>query len=120
MILGGAFTQYHGTQAQRVTRIFPGYLGAGQQGRLNMFDNVDTTISIYPNPSEGLFTIDLKGYDEQRFNITVHNTLGQLIYSGEVTAQSPARLDLSSVTSGNYFVTLQNSTETINKIIVKK
>jgi len=117
IIIGGRFTNYNGVYAGNITRIIP---STGVQGRLNMFDNTDANVSIYPNPSEGLFTIDFKGYDEQRFNVTVHNVLGQLIYSGEVTAQNPAQLDLSSANAGNYFVTLQNSTETINKIITKK
>lgn len=125
ILIGGSFTTYNGTSAQRITRIFPGY-GAGNTGQNQMrqalTDEPLTTssITIYPNPSEGLFNIDFKGYDEQKFDITIHNTLGQLIYQGTVTPENTNQIDLTRFESGSYYITLFSSSKTINKVVIKK
>ena len=124
LIIGGAFTSYNSSAADRITRIYPGTLGSGNiQGRESMPTEdiiASSSISIYPNPSEGMFNIDFKGYGEQRFDMTIHNTLGQVIYKGVVTSENTNHIDLTPFDSGSYFITLQSSKETINKIIVKK
>lgn len=92
------------------------------KSKMNSQDEViaNPEISIYPNPTEGIFNIDLKGYDESTFDLAVYNTLGQLIHKGSVTTQNANQIDLTRFEAGSYYITLQNATTTINKIIVKK
>lgn len=125
VIIGGAFDTYNLAQANRITRIIPtqtnmqGMINSEQGNTLQEIHN-KREISIYPNPSEGIFNIDFKGYDENKFDITIYNALGQLIHKASVTPQNTNQIDLTSFGTGSYFITLQNANETINKIVVKK
>ena len=128
VIIGGRFTTYNGIYAGNVTRIIPS-TGAQAKGS-NYWDSepavddfntiTSTSIKIYPNPSSGVFNIDLSGYDDSRFDVTIFNALGQLIHSGSISSLNSNQIDLSGAQAGNYFVTLQSSSETINKIITVK
>lgn len=120
IVAGGHFTKFNGIDAKYITRLVQN--SPVIQGRMNMYPEEKATkgISIYPNPSEGIFNIDFKGYDESKFDITIYNALGQLIHKGSVTPQNTNQIDLTRFEAGSYFITLQNANETINKIIVKK
>lgn len=120
IVVGGRFLTFNGMQAKYITRLSQDTPVI--QGRKNMYteENVSKGISIYPNPSEGVFNIDFRGYDENTFDITIYNALGQLIHKGLVTPQNTNQIDLTSFGAGSYFITLQNANETINKIVVKK
>lgn len=119
ILVGGYFTQFNGIQANYITRLLQ--TSPVVQGRMNLpAKNGGAEVRIYPNPSEGIFNIDFKGYDEQKFDMAIHNTLGQLIYHGVITPENTSQIDLTLFESGSYFITLQNGTETINKIVFKK
>lgn len=126
LIVGGEFTQYNAIQAERITRIFPGYTGNDLiqgQGRFNTLEAknpVGRNITIYPNPSTGIFTIDFEGYEQETFNVVINNPLGQEVYRNIIKAESSKYIDLASFEKGNYFITLQTGNETINKIIIIK
>jgi len=84
--------------------------------------NISPNISIYPNPSSGIFTVNLTTNSEQLSTIQIHNTLGELIsplslrrgVGGEV------ELDLRSKSPGIYFITVTTKENTYNaKIIIQ-
>lgn len=120
IVAGGHFTKFNGIDAKYITRLSQD--NPVIQGRKNMYteEKAAKGISIYPNPSEGIFNIDFREYDESKFDITIYNALGQLIHKASVTPQNTNQIDLTSFGAGSYFITLQNANETINKIIVKK
>ncbi len=85
------------------------------QGIINLLNNpcgVDITktaedqIAVFPNPSNGIFTID--GIEQDNFTIKIIDTYGKLIleYNNNNT------IDLSSYSNGIYFlkITQQNNT----------
>lgn len=133
LIIGGFFTLYNGNNAKYITRLVPN-TNPIVQGR-NTYPVIEMDIipefndqvfsgnnefNIYPNPSTGIFNLNLSGYENEKFELTVFNPLGQLIYQNTVSQDTVNQIDLSSFESGNYFVRLQNNQRTINKIIVKK
>lgn len=66
-----------------------------------------TDIGIYPNPSDGSFTIDLGGYDpNSKAELRIFNALGELVKSIPLTsATEHLKLDLASgLYSCNLFV----------------
>jgi len=67
-------------------------------------------VKVYPNPSSGVFTLSI--YNPQlgiRNHLEVYNTLGQQVYSKELsTLNSPLSIDLSSNPTGMYFYRIQN------------
>lgn len=132
IIVGGFFTQFNGNTANYITRLIPTnpvILGRGINPVIQMDQIPEVTnysysnnfsLTIYPNPSTGLFNLDLSGFENEKFDLVIHNPLGQMIYQGSITAETVNQIDLTNYQAGNYFVRLQNNTRTINKIITKK
>jgi hypothetical protein len=79
------------------------------------------TISVFPNPSSGIFSIKLnsKNYNDALRFVKVYSTLGEEIYfySGNATSYL---LDLSSYPKGIYYIQVGDTKTTYNqKLIIK-
>ncbi len=73
---------------------------------------------IFPNPSNGLFTIDLNN-SKGRNEVLVINMLNEIVYKGSSEDKSLS-VDIREAGSGVYFVKIKNpESEVISKIIVK-
>jgi len=72
----------------------------------------NTSLRIYPNPSNGLFNID--GADAS-YNVTVMNSQGQVVYNSKLNA---GRIDLTGQPSGVYFIRLVGNDQTITQKVV--
>lgn len=71
---------------------------------------------IYPNPSNGLFTI--KNEDSSEYNISIFNILGKNIYSEEKINENIHNFDISNFKNGIYFLKIiKNNKENVIKII---
>jgi photosystem II stability/assembly factor-like uncharacterized protein len=73
---------------------------------------MDSYLSIYPNPAEEIVTITVKNAS----SFTITNSIGQLLLNIEV--ENSAAIDLSSFQSGIYFITNVKTGET--KQLVKR
>jgi hypothetical protein len=76
-------------------------------------------ISVYPNPTEGVFNVDFKNAT----SIKVLNTLGAVIYEEKVEqlTEGTKSIDLSNFTNGIYFINVSDGTNSSNhKIILNK
>lgn len=60
------------------------------------------SLLISPNPSNGKFTIEVKG-DRENEKVEIYNVLGEKIYSQSSILNSQFTIDLSSKSSGIYF-----------------
>ncbi len=69
---------------------------------------VNSKISVYPNPSTGLVTLNLNNSNSDMISISVANVLGQEIYSGK-TNESTFSIDLSGKAKGIYYISTQNN-----------
>jgi len=79
-------------------------------------DLLASTISIYPNPTNGLVNIQLNN-NTGNFSYNVANTVGQQVRQGKLVHNSTS-LDLSELTDGVYFMKI---TDTVSqKYMVKK
>lgn len=66
------------------------------------------SISVYPNPTNGIFTIELSGKNSRYF-VEIYNVLGEKVYSNyHIVKSSNYRIDLSSQSSGVYFYRVLN------------
>jgi hypothetical protein len=73
--------------------------------------------NVYPNPTNGMFTIELDG--NVKYDVTVNNVLGQTVYTTSTTAMKTT-IDLSSFEKGIYTIELKNNTSTYTeKVIVE-
>jgi len=108
-----------------------GYIGTGADGG-NMYNdfwefvpsgngideiNFKNSLSLYPNPSVGFFTISSDKY--QLSKIEIYNLQGENIYQQNNTS-SHLQIDLSSQPKGIYFVKTQNGNNAyIEKVIIQ-
>jgi len=68
--------------------------------------NFGETFKIYPNPTDGSFTINSES-EHDNFTITVTDVLGNVVNSKKYTNQSSVNMNIE-VVSGIYFVRIQN------------
>lgn len=76
-------------------------------------------IRVYPNPSNGLFNLEVAGVD-QSVNVSIENIQGQVVYQGVVTGNGRMELDIQNQSAGIYMLHL--STEqgrVVRKLIVQ-
>jgi len=83
--------------------------------------NQASQVSIYPNPSNGQFTLKFHPEYPGNYSIEVRNELGQLCYSESMknlTSIYEKGISLQSFGSGVYFVKVCSDKETITKKVV--
>jgi len=79
-------------------------------------------INIFPNPANNTLNVDLANYSDQKVNIKLYNTVGELVKTLNNNASTQfVTIDLADVKSGIYFVNIQTENgTTVRKISVIK
>ena len=79
------------------------------------------SISIYPNPSEGQFTVSFAAA-KQTYKLTILNTLGELIFKEmivDVSGEYTRTIDISAYGKGVYLLNIAGDEyQTVKKVIV--
>jgi len=82
----------------------------------------DNTLLIYPNPSDGQFTVSFTAYTKQSYKLKLFNALGQLVYTKDlldVSGTISQQIDVSTYPKGIYMLSLTDSqNQTVKKIMV--
>lgn len=83
---------------------------------LSSISNVKQTIfNVYPNPSSGVFEIEL-GLNK-KYDVTVNNVLGQTVLS-TITSSLNTTIDLSSFDKGVYTIELKDENRTYTEKMI--
>lgn len=79
---------------------------------------IDKTVSVFPNPNNGTFTIQTN--DEKVSAIAIFNTLGEKVFEETKINSSQTNIDLNKVNAGVYFIhiTFDNNKSVNQKIII--
>ena len=79
----------------------------------------ERNVGIYPNPTEGRFTVEAMGYNSD-FRMEVLNSLGQVVATDRLAANvlMRAEVDLSDQAPGLYMVRLHSASETVTKTVL--
>jgi hypothetical protein len=78
--------------------------------------NNNVNFSVYPNPSNGEFTVNLTADNSDNVNLTVTNVVGQTIINKSVVGNRKTTISLTDYSKGIYFLTIGNKT---TKLIVE-
>ena len=84
-------------------------------GSLGLANN-DNAFSIYPNPSNGAFAIEMPSVTANTV-VSVTNAAGQIVFTTAINATT-STIDVSNVEAGIYFVTITNETGSAKKSII--
>jgi hypothetical protein len=80
----------------------------------------NTTFSVYPNPSNGNFTIRLNGIPAAGSFFTLHDATGKIVQQGALL-QLMTNVELTDPRSGMYFIQLvQGGRTTTQRIVVER
>ena len=91
--------------------------GAYNMISLGIEKEIASGISIYPNPSNGLFTLKGNASNSKLHHVNVLNLMGSVIFSSNTT-QSNMVVDIQNSPSGVYFIELHfNSGKEVFKVV---
>ena len=82
----------------------------------------NVNISIVPNPTNGKFTLVISSHEKNNYNVSIINTVGNTILESseiDISGSSETTFDVSDVSSGIYFVIVENnSTRIVKKLLI--
>ena len=80
--------------------------------------SLEAAIKVYPNPSQGNFTLELGQNGLNGASVNVINARGEIIYDQQISHDnSEMSIDISNEPAGIYMVRIQTENSTINKKI---
>ncbi len=88
---------------------------------LGRIGDVEGGISLYPNPNNGAFTVNIAGLENNAMTLTVMNSVGQVVYTKNIDINSnnyTEYISLDNVTAGMYQINLSNENQNLNYSIV--
>ena len=78
--------------------------------------NLENVVSIYPNPSEGIFTVEINDISGTK-TLTLQDMTGKVI-STQVTEKTTVEFQQSQLSSGVYLLHIESNGAMVNKKIV--
>jgi hypothetical protein len=76
---------------------------------------------VFPNPSSGVFTVEVKGIPKSNSSLTVYDVTGQCLHLSKLKNYSKLQINLSNLASGLYVARLQSGENSVcKKIIIQK
>ena len=102
-----------------------GQVEQAEKARPQIGSHEEQEMSIYPNPSNGVFTISLSKLEAKTADLRILNVIGNEIYHETLTntdAQFSTTVDLSklSVAKGLYYVKLETGNfSAVKRVVIK-
>jgi len=112
-IIGGAHVDWPGfdnstnndfSAAKEIWRFFRNYRSCTPLGLKETA--AQQNIRVYPNPTNGIVNVDLKGSDEYT-SYEIVDSRGRVVRSGELSNESKLRFDMNGLTYGAYVLVLR-------------
>ncbi len=86
---------------------------------VNNISIIPSLFTVYPNPSNGKFTVKAEGLQRANCKLEICNLLGQEIYNAFFKEQQPTLdIDLSDFSKGIYFVKFDDGTNSYKQKII--
>ncbi len=81
-------------------------------------DNLSEQFKVYPNPNNGVFSIEIPPCNNEWVNITVFNVLGSQVYNAQSQSGIILPITLNELKTGSYTVQISSSEFTLNKSLI--
>ena len=79
----------------------------------------EQSLTIYPNPGTGVFTVELPESAEISSNITIYDLTGKVVMQQTLNANTDViQIDATSLSSGNYILRMQTNNGSYAEILV--
>jgi uncharacterized delta-60 repeat protein len=114
IIIGGDFQTYNGIARNYIARILVSGVGINEHNNKN-------GLIIYPNPTEGIMTLNFKGYTGE-IKIALNNAMGELMFSESmmaITDNFVKTIDMAKYPNGVYYIQIVNDGKAFVEKIVK-
>ena len=85
---------------------------------LNEYEIANWDVNIFPNPSRGFLNITVNGSQSKDIKYTIMNNLGKIIYQQNGTSKRH-QINIENLSSGNYFLILEQDNYLTSKEFVK-
>ncbi len=85
---------------------------------LNENSLISSKIAVYPNPTTQQIRVDLGGYVGQENQVSLYNSLGNLVLQPVSTSEPQVSLEVATLPKGVYFLKIQNASGVVEKRIV--
>lgn len=108
-----------------VIKLYPGFPSISSNDShstdplVTIHENNDLSLTIYPNPSDGIINIHVNGSPIKQIDIT--NMQGMRILSEKIVGDGDFKVDLTSFNSGVYFLNIVNidNQMTVKRIVIR-
>lgn len=90
---------------------------------INKLANEKEMLNIYPNPSNGVFTMEINdpAKNQEKINVLVYNMLGEKVLDKYISTGIKENIDLGNLDNGTYFVKSISATGyAVKKISIQK
>ena len=85
--------------------------------KIKELENQYPKLSVYPNPSNGNFTLSIEDYNHSNFKINVIDVTGKLVYNQQINSPQTS-INLEKLNKGIYFMQLNDGVNQTTKRIV--
>jgi hypothetical protein len=82
--------------------------------------NKSNIVQILPNPTLGIFTIDLHNLKENDLSIELFDAVGQIVYKEKMANSLNHNIDISKLPTGIYYLRIFNRQIILNKKVLKE
>jgi hypothetical protein len=86
--------------------------------------STDLTLTVVPNPNNGIFKVSVGSFKGDKISITVYNPVGTVVYEEPgfaVINKSEQTIDLSALKEGIYFLKVKGDETTLTrKVVIRK
>lgn len=81
-------------------------------------EGIHIQASVYPNPTQGVFYLQIDSQAQMSYQVNVVNLVGQTVERREVPANQQNRFDLSNLPKGVYFIKIQVDQQKVIKRVI--
>jgi hypothetical protein len=82
-------------------------------------NDIGLSYSVYPNPSNDLFTVELSWVPTSTMNVVVSNIIGEVVLVAQIT-ESKFIINLGNLPDGVYHLTMYTDDKILNETLIKE